>query len=1303
MRRQIMLFVALPNGKTSTTAKLSILVSPRLQTTETDKSLGTFPDFANWAGTVNSLTWQVKIGATTFTAAVTGTHPRSDVWTGLFPSDVPVRSFVYRGLHDRTINSYPAGNIDDFLTSRFSKIANESSDGHPAVSALLNNTVLGKIAWKPPRLGQIGGRQAALNRLATKYENGVVPPGASDPAVDFVQADNFLRPRMPIPPGTPPPPPAAPDNDFHQAISLLSKHPQLMRYLGLVVDLEFPTSMIPAGATLQISVKPLNWTPLLDTSGGETIKVSPQTTTSAALFRPKPQAAGSEVTDMFLNLGDGTARLTAVDLLHATNRLLRFGGMLRRLQEPEHDRDPQAENESLPSLTQNGLVLYRTGRAGTARTRFGRQRDIDDLIATAIVSTPPGTFQVTADDLEAGYRFDLFDDTSGAWRQLCARTALHGTYTIFPKGGGTLTVPAANDEGSVGTTPGTDGTEDGELFLSEILARWNGWSLVAPHPGQIVDGATGEAIPPPSNMPTEDSVVQLAVDYRAAPGTLPRLRFGRKYRMRARIVDPAGNSRPVADASPAGTETPDVVYGRFDPVSSPTVMRRTVRNVPHDATDRLVIRSNYNVPNTSPAIVAAQRHIAPPSVAQWLVEQHGEPAGGVSPGAYQDLMDRDGAALEDVATLDPDTGEYHFDGANLPIPYLPDPRARGATILGAPGKTGPTTALFATTASVYPDSTPFRLVVKAGTGPPMFVTSPSPQLTIFLPKARVAKIKLSCNLASGDEDEFALWHRLTPAMQNKLRTKIIGGRHWMFTPFRELTLMHAVKQPLLKPSFPTLEATRPRKGALHAHVSGTLHLNRPSTERVTLSATWTDLVDDLTQPGPVDVVHDAKLEAVSIPTEGGATDEPIPDRRLEIGDTKHHEVDVTGEAISRFTRFFEKEVAGVLNGTTEQTFSALPVVAETVVVTNEDGSVGYRRERKGVGDYTLVVGPQAKIARTAGSTIPDGGSVKVLFVQDPVSRLSTEGGLDPARVTVPSSARPTPPDVRYVLPIWERTVTGTTVTRSARAVRVYLGRPWNVSGNGELLGVVIPTVQDNPTDEFSTFATQFGRDPLWNTGAVDQYPDTADFPFAVATSDELTMAEAGSQTVFVLGHAVEFDADRGLWFSDIRVLTQKSYMPFVRLGVVRYQPDSMAGLEVSPPVVIDPVQMLPDRTVTVTGSGLSRHVTVTGISYTQFDTGPGRNPTVYCAVQQVNAGIPDPDLRWEMAPAQPSGGRGKKLTRTAPASATADTTWAGDVTIPGSGGPFRLLVREFELHQEGGADPPFTTKERIVFLETVEI
>src|SRR5436190_16941584 len=109
MRRQIITFVALPTGKTTTHARLSVLVSPRLQTNETHV-LGEFPDFDNWAATVLSFGWTVKIVGTTtktLTLGPTGTTPRTDVWDGLFDGDLLVNSYSYRGLHDRKVNSYP--------------------------------------------------------------------------------------------------------------------------------------------------------------------------------------------------------------------------------------------------------------------------------------------------------------------------------------------------------------------------------------------------------------------------------------------------------------------------------------------------------------------------------------------------------------------------------------------------------------------------------------------------------------------------------------------------------------------------------------------------------------------------------------------------------------------------------------------------------------------------------------------------------------------------------------------------------------------------------------------------------------------------------------------------------------------------------------------------------------------------------------------------------------------------------------------------------------------------------------------
>ncbi len=61
----------------------------------------------------------------------------------------------------------------------------------------------------------------------------------------------------------------------------------------------------------------------------------------------------------------------------------------------------------------------------------------------------------------------------------------------------------------------------------------------------------------------------------------------------------------------------------------------------------------------------------------------------------------------------------------------------------------------------------------------------------------------SFSIADGMLDHFALWQRLTPGEQAKLREQITGGGHWMFTPARPLTLVHAVRRPLLVPRWTT--------------------------------------------------------------------------------------------------------------------------------------------------------------------------------------------------------------------------------------------------------------------------------------------------------------------------------------------------------------------------------------------------------------------------------------------------------------------------------------------------------------------
>ena len=103
------------------------------------------------------------------------------------------------------------------------------------------------------------------------------------------------------------------------------------------------------------------------------------------------------------------------------------------------------------------------------------------------------------------------------------------------------------------TTSPDPATNADLLWLHEAVVSWTGWSLTAPPPGKAImpddtvdTAAQTEAALPPG--------LRFSSRFRAVRGSLPRLRYGRRYWLRARAVDLAGNSLPASekDFGPGG-------------------------------------------------------------------------------------------------------------------------------------------------------------------------------------------------------------------------------------------------------------------------------------------------------------------------------------------------------------------------------------------------------------------------------------------------------------------------------------------------------------------------------------------------------------------------------------------------------------------------------------------------------------------------------------------------------------------------------------------------------------------------------
>jgi hypothetical protein len=105
---------------------------------------------------------------------------------------------------------------------------------------------------------------------------------------------------------------------------------------------------------------------------------------------------------------------------------------------------------------------------------------------------------------------------------------------------------------------------------------------------------------------------------------------------------------------------------------------------------------------------------------------------------------------------------------------------------------------------------------------------------------------------------------------------------------------------------------------------------------------------------------------------------------------------------------------------------------------------------------------------------------------------------------------------------------------------------------------------------------------MWVSQPPDALPTLAHFPEAVLRSSGYVLQELGATTlVDVAAHAVQFDAERQLWYCDITVDLGSAYFPFVRFALARLQPHAVLGAELSKVVQADFIQCAPDRTASL--------------------------------------------------------------------------------------------------------------------------
>lgn len=1217
-------------------------------------------------------------------------HPRLLPWSSAdndlrdMLEELGTRTRPKKGSHDETALEALPG---------FSRFFDR--EGRRRADGVIDRQVFGANGVYSARVVMPGAKGGKLPGNGKPFPLRVLPPDWNDPAssgsdaalmsqfssaaeYSFYQADRFyrrsqrsdqqLRMRRPSFQQVPAPP-EEPEYDFHRIVASYADYPGLLRQLGLVID-----CLVDDRGEIDN---------LLQLGGGQAVG------TMRLVVKAKPgaahQAGGDQrpLTAWYADKERFVTRERSDDHQRGMLRLADAGdgwGRHDKSRETPFDVyqvDPdgtamktvnftltaqQLLSKSLNARQQDGEVTYTTGdtqpvaglrSGGIGISRHGRAQAVAVDAASAAVKnqrinqSKAQQVVLFAEDVLRGYRVDvapvpdLYDP--GPWFGLCGRV---GEYR-FTQGDGLI--GEVTDEGYVKGSSTSRSLESGsnpdDHYLHESLFRWSGWSLCAPHPGLTIKAESAPGSQLQNEVPSrvEDKAAKgngVAASFRAPRGSLPKLRFGQYYRLRARIVDLAGNSLSLEEPDKLENATDAVGYWRFEPVDPPSMLHRT-RVSEGESLERMVIRSNHdlgaeaylNNPLLQEVLAARssgdfeyhavnERHLVPPKSSQQQCEHHGlfdpyfsdpdkikagyeiaaREAGTLFdpvPGSQIELVTPSEVGTVATTTSVPPAlpspgnpvgdrltgGQYivHREQQVIP-PYLPDDAAGGVALRALPGHQIPgVSAPMTLGAGCYvvqaPDQRLVLLIEHQGHWPDAVgcrirlqerdtshAELPCDQssaddgrpkwdadkrlLTLFLDKGQIVRLAYSSFVAYSHHKAFGIPNWMNnDADAAFVRGMGMAGCHWMLTPHRELTLVHATQQPVCLPEMIKLQAKRlPGEQSARLYCP-LLRLHGPSTGKFEIEAEWNEWIDDINDEAPRRMSRRGQLGEVilaenhanTFPLHSAVEAQKVDDRREwrgddhVFGDTRFRLVRYRVRATTRFREYLPPEIYDLQ----EQVSRVGPVALGERVLTGAD---------------------------------TDGGAPVLL---DPT------GSQENTRVL--ASASPDDPRVLYVVPTfrWEEDLQSKTrrIVRRGNGLRVWLDRPWFSSGDGELLGVVLYRNPERFTaipKAMQPLVTQWGMDPLWDTVIPKNRASVSDFTARVH-SETLSLQEQPGQTVEVVGHRVHWDEGRGLWYCDIELSPGGSYMPFVRLALVRYQPNALNDCKVSGVALSEFTQVLPNR------------------------------------------------------------------------------------------------------------------------------
>ncbi|WP_353641772.1 hypothetical protein [Mesorhizobium sp. WSM2239] len=551
MAQEYAVVCALPHSLSSQRPfQVSLFLSPTIESPE-ETRLDEWELFPDWAEAASGLRVELSDQQGVIECEPQLNPIKPDLWRAMFPGSVPVRAPRVSNWSARKWRSFSAKRVHDIALGMHmaTVIADPANPPDPS-----NHPLSGDVLELARKAGCFRLRESERERRllydesrATAYLDEIVESRESLAVVErriagerdwvkhlalelhrcrrFYERPEAQWPYRPDPiPGAKPPP--TPDNEpeFHARCALLGDHSELLRQLGLVIDLVADRERLRSAKWLSAALY------IMDTSVSRPTRV--RCHARADVFTTVSQTADWD--EGALRLGD-PARFSVLTLDTDGSALKadRFLWTLPRLIAIEQNGDPV--NAATPAQRSPGFTVAGAAQAVRTQTDLLRQAKLADNLRRG------RNVDLDTEDLVRGLRVEVWDDKSRAWHSLHKRLS-----TATVDGFGSV----YEDHPEEGFIQGTAAHEnfratDAPVQVHEALFGWEGWSLSAPRPGKRIWEKDGEqALLAPQEPPSPDTPHPFHVSGHVENVSLPRLRYGRSYSFRAWAVDLAGNSRP---------------------------------------------------------------------------------------------------------------------------------------------------------------------------------------------------------------------------------------------------------------------------------------------------------------------------------------------------------------------------------------------------------------------------------------------------------------------------------------------------------------------------------------------------------------------------------------------------------------------------------------------------------------------------------------------------------------------------------------------------------------------------------------